>query len=135
MTDETLEAAILTLRAQALGALGVMKDMARRPTEEEDVQKLALQATRLAQLEGAMLTLQQYAPSIRVAGIEALESAANPVPPAAEPTPVEAEEEDEDAKVTSKITDEELNKRSATYRRSTGTSAESAKVVKKSKKK
>ena len=138
MTDETLEAAILTLRAQALNALGMMKDLARRPTEVDAVEKLALHATRLAQLEGAMLTLQQYAPTVKAAGIEALREV-NDSAAAEQPTSVEVEEAEEDAPEQdtpepSSISDEQLSKRSSTYRRSTGTSAEEANVIKSEKK-
>lgn len=72
MTDETLEAGILQLRAKALETLGQMKDLARRPQESNTVEQLVLLSMRLAQLEGAMITLQQYAPGIREAGLEAL---------------------------------------------------------------
>jgi len=137
MTDETLEAAILTLRAQALSALGMMKDLARRPTEVDAVEKLALHATRLAQLEGAMLTLQQYAPTVKAAGIEALREAQE-VATEEPPTSVEveeAEEETEDDLEPSSISGEQLQQRSAAYRRSTGTSPEEANVIKRSEKK
>ena len=60
MAAETLEAAILQLRAKALEAFGIIKDIYARPAEEGDVDKIANQALKLAQFEGAMLTLQQY---------------------------------------------------------------------------
>lgn len=72
MTDETMQATILYLRSQCLERLGRMKDIARRPTGQDDVATLSSLAAQLAQLEGAMLTLQQYAPSIIAAGTEAL---------------------------------------------------------------
>ena len=115
MTDETLEATILNLRSQALSVLGLMKDMARRPTAIEDVGTLSGYAAQLAQLEGAMLTLQQYAPLIKQAGIEAL------VPP--EATEVEVEEteeepEEEEEEEENVLTEDELRKRSPTFRKS-----------------
>ena len=48
MTDETIEAAVLNLRSQALGVLGLMKDMARRPTLASDVGALSTYAAQLA---------------------------------------------------------------------------------------
>ena len=114
MTDETLEAALLNLRSQALSVLGLMKDMARRPTTPEDVGSLSGYAAQLAQLEGAMLTLQQYAPLIKQAGIEAL------VPP--EATEVEVEETEDDPEPEEEgdgtLTEDDLQKRSPTFRKS-----------------
>lgn len=60
MAKETSDAAILQLRAKALEAFGIIKDIYARPAEEGDVDKIANQALKLAQYEGAMLTLQQY---------------------------------------------------------------------------
>ena len=116
MTDETLEAAVLNLRSQALGVLGLMKDMARRSTMPEDVGTLSNYAAQLAQLEGAMLTLQQYAPLIKQAGDEALA--------ASEPTEVEVEEEEENPDSNDSITEEQLRQRSPTFRKSVGESPE-----------
>jgi hypothetical protein len=60
MAKEISEAAILQLRAKALEAFGVIKDIYARPSEDGDVDKIANQALKLAQYEGAMITLQQY---------------------------------------------------------------------------
>jgi len=60
MAKETTDAAVLQLRAKALEAFGIIKDIYARPAEDGDVEKIALQALKLAQFEGAMLTLQQY---------------------------------------------------------------------------
>ena len=84
MTDEAIEAAILQLRSSALETLGLMKEMAARPLVEGEVNKLALYAAKLANMEGGFLTLQQYAPVLRKS-----------MAAAAAPTPVEVEEEEE----------------------------------------
>ena len=60
MAKETSEAAILQLRARALEQYGLIKDTYARPAEEGDVEKAVNHALKLAQFEGAMLTLQQY---------------------------------------------------------------------------
>ena len=60
MAKETSEAAILQLRARALEQYGLIKDTYARPAEEGDVEKAVNYALKLAQFEGAMLTLQQY---------------------------------------------------------------------------
>jgi hypothetical protein len=60
MAKETSEAAILQLRAKALEVYGIIKDTLAKPAEEGDADKIAVQALKLAQFEGGMLTLQQY---------------------------------------------------------------------------
>jgi hypothetical protein len=60
MTEETLEAAVLLLRARAMESYGIIKDMYARPTQEGDVELLAQKALHMASAEGAMITLQQY---------------------------------------------------------------------------
>lgn len=60
MAKETSEAAILQLRAKALETYGIIKDILAKPSEEGDADNIAVQALKLAQFEGAMLTLQQY---------------------------------------------------------------------------
>jgi hypothetical protein len=64
MSQETLNAAVLLLRSRALEAYGIIKDMLDRPAAEGDVDKIAAQSLKLAQLEGGMVTLQQYADSL-----------------------------------------------------------------------
>ena len=113
MTDETIEAAVLNLRSQALGVLGLMKDMARRPTLDSDVGALSTYAAQLAQLEGAMITLQQYSPFIKQAGDEAIAATGT-----TEVEVVEVEEVEE-AEETS-LTEDELYQRSPTFRKSMG---------------
>ncbi len=118
MTDETLEAAVLKLRSEAYMVLGLMKDMARRPTLEDDVNMLANYAARLANLEGGMITLQQYAPAIKAAGDEALAAIGNPEEAEEddEVTTVEVEETEENE--TPPVSEEELRERSPTFRKS-----------------
>ena len=60
MASETTQAAILILRAKALEVYGVLKDLYAKQAEMGDSEKIASHALNLAQLEGAMLTLQQY---------------------------------------------------------------------------
>jgi hypothetical protein len=64
MTEETLNATISLLRSKALEIYGIMKDIYARPAQEGDVDLLANHSLKLAQLEGGLLTLQQYAPDI-----------------------------------------------------------------------
>ena len=99
---------MLNLRSQALGVLGLMKDMARRPTLASDVGALSTYAAQLAQLEGAMITLQQYSPLIKQAGDEAIAATGT--------TEVEEVEEVEETS----LTEDELRKRSPTFRKSMG---------------
>jgi hypothetical protein len=99
MTEETLDAAILTLRAKALEIYGVMKDIYARDKKIGDADLLAQNALKLAQFEGAMLTLQQYKGAI-------VESAKNK-PPEPDPEP--------EQKVA---TEDDLAEKSETYRRS-----------------
>ena len=60
MASETTQAAILILRAKAVEIYGVLKDLYAKQAEIGDSEKIASHALNLAQLEGAMLTLQQY---------------------------------------------------------------------------
>lgn len=60
MASETTQAAILILRAKAVEMYGVLKDLYAKQAEVGDSEKIAAHALNLAQLEGAMLTLQQY---------------------------------------------------------------------------
>ncbi len=102
MTEETLNAAISLLRSKALETYGIMKDIYARPAELGDVDLLAKHSLQLAQLEGGLLTLQQYAPDI----IKSANERHTPEPePEPEPEPPV-------------ITEEELLIRSDAFRRS-----------------
>tara|TARA_E500000331_G_scaffold292061_1_gene288804 strand:- start:380 stop:721 length:342 start_codon:yes stop_codon:yes gene_type:complete len=100
MTEETLNAAIALLRSKALETYGIMKDIYARSAELGDVDLIAKHALQLAQLEGGLLTLQQYAPDI-------IKSANERHTKEPEPDPEPAV-----------ITEEELLVRSDTFRRS-----------------
>ena len=88
MTHETVSAALYSLRAQINEVLGMMKDAAKQPTQEETAALLTQYSIRLAQLEGAYITLQEHAPTLVTL------SQQYPVPPV--PPEESSEEEDED---------------------------------------
>jgi len=114
MSQEILNSAIMQLRAKALEVYGVIKDIYRRPAQEGDADKIATLSLKLAQLEGGMITLQQYAPEIIL-------SVANEMAIAAaeeEEQSATADERGEEVSITEPvITEEELSERSPTYRR------------------
>ena len=64
MTEEILQAAVLRLKSQALERYAIIKDLYHRPTTPETVDQITQHAIALAQLEGAMVTLQQYSPNL-----------------------------------------------------------------------
>ena len=64
MTHETINAALHNLQAQINEVTGLMRDMAKQPTQEETATNLVKYSIRLAQLEGAFITLQQHATTI-----------------------------------------------------------------------
>jgi len=64
MTEEILQAAILKLRSRALEHYGIIKDIYHRPAATDSVDKIASHAMLLAQIEGAVITLQTYADSL-----------------------------------------------------------------------
>ena len=64
MTEEILQAAILKLRSKALEQYGIIKDIYHRPAVSDSVDKIAQHALNLAQIEGAIITLQQYSESL-----------------------------------------------------------------------
>ena len=103
MTEDILNAAIQKLRGMALEQYALIKNLYHQPATTETVSKISTHAVNLAQLEGAMITLQQYAK------------------PLAELTPAEktaegiSEPQPEEQKI---ITEADLAERSATYRKS-----------------
>tara|TARA_Y100001963_G_scaffold75157_1_gene104345 strand:- start:206 stop:556 length:351 start_codon:yes stop_codon:yes gene_type:complete len=113
MTEEILQAAILKLRSKALEQYGIIKDIYHRPAASDSVDKIAQHALNLAQIEGAVITLQQYSESL-AKQTEAEEISNTPI----------SEEEPES------ISGEELLKRSATTRKA----AKSKKIKDNSKK-
>ena len=64
MTEEILQAAILKLRSKALEQYGIIKDIYHRPAVSDSVDRIAQHALNLAQIEGAIITLQQYSESL-----------------------------------------------------------------------
>lgn len=64
MSQETLNAAVLLLRSRALESYSIIKDTLASPTEEGDADKIAAHSLKLAQFEGGMITLQQYAEAL-----------------------------------------------------------------------
>ncbi len=119
MTEEILQAAILKLRSRALEHYGIIKDIYHRPAATDSVDKIASHAMLLAQIEGAVITLQTYADSLaKQTEAEAISNA-----------PEEPEEEEKE-KEPKQISGEELLKRSPTARK-----AQSASKVKRRAKK
>ena len=110
MTEEILQAAIMKLRARATERFGIIKDLYHRPATTETADQIVQHAVALAQLEGAMVTLQQY--SGRLAEQSEAEAVSNA--PEQPPTEVEVEEEPEEEPPDH----DDLMKRSATYRKS-----------------
>ena len=130
MSQEILNSAIMQMRAKALEAYGVIKDIYRQQSQEGDADRIANLSLKLAQYEGGMLTLQQQAPEIisTVAAEIAAEKAAEEEEQQAAgledeeastelPDPEELEQNAAD-NAPEEIAEEELTKRSATYRRS-----------------
>ena len=104
MTEEILQAAILKLRSKALEHYGIIKDIYHRPAAQDSVDRIASHAMALAQIEGAVVTLQQYSASLaRQTENEAISNA-----------PKDPEEPET-------ISGEELLKRSPTARKATRT--------------
>ena len=130
MTEEILQAAIMRLRSKATERFAIIKDLYHRPATGETTDQIVQHAVALAQLEGAMITLQNYAgPLARQTENEAVSN--TPEQPVTE---VEAEEDDEEQQIYEKLLEDveqeegplppdspnhdELMKRSTTYRNS-----------------
>ena len=107
MSVEILNSAIMQLRGKAQEIYGIIKDIHRRPAEEGDADRIMNLSLKLAQLEGGLVTIEQYAPEIvrSVAAEKAAEKVA------------EAEIEEEPVPEEG-IGHDELMKRSPTYRKS-----------------
>ena len=89
MTQESITAALHNLQAQINEVMGLMKDCAKQPTDEETATRIVKYSLRLAQLEGAFITLQQHAPTLVSVAQQ------YPVPPIPVVEPEEPLEEDE----------------------------------------
>ena len=107
MTEEILKAAILQLKAQATGRFAIIKDLYHRPATDTTVDEIVKQSVALAQLEGAMITLQQYSGSLA----KQTEAEAESNAPDDEVTEVEVEEEPDES-----YTHDDLMEKSPTYR-------------------
>ena len=110
MTEEILQAAILKLRSKALEQYGIIKDIYHRPAVSDSVDRIAQHALNLAQIEGAIITLQQYSEGL-AKQTEAEEISNAPV----------TEEQPEESEEPEPISGEELLKRSPTARKATRT--------------
>ena len=108
MTEEILQAAILKLRSKALEQYGIIKDIYHRPAVTDSVDRIAQHALNLAQIEGAIITLQQYSEGL------ARQTEAEQISNAPEPEPEQQVEE-------KPVSGEELLKRSPTARKSAKT--------------
>ena len=64
MTHETITAALYNLQAQINEVVGLLKDTAKQPAKDETAGDIIKYSIRLAQLEGAFITLQQHAPAL-----------------------------------------------------------------------
>jgi hypothetical protein len=138
MTEDVLNAAILRMRAKALENFALIKDLYHRPATRETVDQICSLSLALAQYEGAMITLQQYAANLSSLTEnekkhtivemqkEAAELEAEKLDEIEEPEE-EAAEEEPDKKI---LSGEELAKRSPTNRR---TSARSKRAKSKTK--
>ena len=109
MTEEGLNAALLRLQSMTIETYGRMKDIYRREQQESDVDLIATLSMKLANYEGALLTLQQYKNDI-------IQSAKdNPAPIA---VPESDSEPEPEPPSDGEISGKDLEKRSPTYRRS-----------------
>jgi len=118
-SEEILNAAISQLKAEALEAYAILRDIMQRPVEAGDKGKIAAGALKLAQCEAAMITLQEYA--------AALLAPKNPPAGSASATPVMVTEDDlsevenlteDDLQRANQMSEEQLLEKSPTYKRS-----------------
>ena len=122
MTEEILNSAILQLKAKATERFGIIKDLYHRPATTETADQIVQHAIVLAQLEGALVTLQQYSGALAKQTVDEAVSNA----PESEEEELEEEPEPEQpkkkkrttSKKTASVGHEELMERSSTYRKS-----------------
>ena len=113
MTEEILKAAILQLKSQATGRFAIIKDLYHRPATTETVDLIVQHSVALAQLEGAMITLQQYSGSLA----KQTEAEAESNAPDEEVTEVEVEEDDDAVEDDDEsLSHDDLMEKSPTYR-------------------
>ena len=124
MTEEILKAAIMQLRAKATERFGIIKDLYHRPATTETTDQIVKHAIALAQLEGAMITLQQYSGTLADQTNAEAESNEPEVPE--EVTEVEVEELEEEPKTIAPpaITEKDTVNRSPTFRKTKASRAQ-----------
>tara|TARA_R100000030_G_scaffold90456_2_gene75127 strand:+ start:484 stop:879 length:396 start_codon:yes stop_codon:yes gene_type:complete len=119
MTEEILQAAILRLRSKATERFAIIKDLYHRPSTVETVDLIVQHSLALAQLEGAMVTLQQYSGALAKQTENEAQSNTPEEEVVEEIEEAEVEEETSEKEDDSKrIGHDELMKRSVTYRKS-----------------
>ena len=123
MTHETIAAALHNLQAQINEVKGLLKDTAKQPAKDETAGNIIKYSIRLAQLEGAFITLQQHAPAL----VDIAKQ--YPVPPMPDPLPEVEPDAEPPPPVEPEvsITSGELEKRSPTMRRAKAQKAKKAK--------
>jgi hypothetical protein len=123
MTEEILNSAILQLKAKATERFGIIKDLYHRPATTETADQIVQHALALAQLEGALVTLQQYSGALAKQTVDeavsnAIEEDEEEEPePEPEPPPPKRKRRTTKKKAAP-VSHEELMERSATYRKS-----------------
>tara|TARA_R100000426_G_scaffold39596_3_gene30861 strand:- start:441 stop:848 length:408 start_codon:yes stop_codon:yes gene_type:complete len=125
MTEEILNSAILQLKAKATERFGIIKDLYHRPATSETADQIVQHAIALAQLEGAMITLQQYSGALARQTVDEAVSNAPEVEeeedledePEPEPEPTKRKRRTTKKKAAA-VGHKELMERSATYRKS-----------------
>ena len=105
MTEEGLNAAVLRLQSLAIETYGRIKDIYRREQQDGDVDTISSLSMKLANYEGALLTLQQYKQNI-IDSARVVEDEEEPEP----------EEVDDDS--SSVITEDQLRETSESFKRS-----------------
>ena len=103
MTEEGLNAAVLRLQSLAIETYGRIKDIYKREQQDGDVDTISSLSMKLANYEGALLTLQQYKQNI-IDSARVVEDEEEP------------EQVDEDS--SSVITEDQLRETSESFKRS-----------------
>ncbi|MBL96789.1 MAG: hypothetical protein CMF52_03150 [Legionellales bacterium] len=105
MTEEGLNAAVLRLQSLAIETYGRIKDIYKREQQDGDVDTVSSLSMKLANYEGALLTLQQYKQNI-IDSAKVDEEDESP------------EQEQEDEVPSSTITEDQLRETSESFKRS-----------------
>jgi len=121
MTEEILNSAILQLKAKATERFGIIKDLYHRPATTDTADQIVQHAIALAQLEGALVTLQQYSGALSKQTIdEAISNAPEEEEQEEDPEPPPAPKKKRRTtkKKDTPVSHDELMERSSTYRKS-----------------